>query len=176
MAAIKLRESKSKRITGPGIVTGDALGPARKVPCLFALAARGLRINNRENAVLGVGREEGRVGLFVVPFIRVAVPGGAVEVQNLRFQPALTAPIAALHLQKNGLGQNAVLWKKDLTAIKAARNRHRAVVDPNRCLSRNGNQALGRRMVCPLRRVDRKRKHTGSGNKLLDGSVQSGLA
>src|SRR5580704_5128117 len=85
--AIKLRKRERERIARPRVMAGDALRPARIVPALFAAAAWGMAVRNRKKAFLAGGRDKRSVGLLVVPFVAVTVPDGAVEVQNLRFQP-----------------------------------------------------------------------------------------
>src|SRR5262249_35121926 len=125
---VELRQSKGEGVSRPRVVTGHALRPAGEMPRLLAFAAGGLGVHGGEGAVDAGGGAEGRVGLLVVPLVGVAVPGSAVEVEDLRLQPAPAARVAALHLQRDGPGEDAILGEEDLAVEEAFGDRDRAVV------------------------------------------------
>src|SRR5262249_49356744 len=84
VVSVELLQREGERVARPGIMTGEALGPAVKVPVLLAGSAGRLGVLNHERTVAAGRGQERRVGLFVVPLIRVAVPRFAVVVEDLR--------------------------------------------------------------------------------------------
>ena len=95
-------------VAGPGVVAGQAFGPAREMPRLFATPARGPGIVDDEGAIHPLGGHEVGVGLGVVPRVGIAPPVLAVEVEHLGFEAAAALGMAALHLEREGPRQDAV--------------------------------------------------------------------
>src|ERR1019366_1462137 len=114
------------------------------MPALLAPAARCFRIDDRERAVEALGADKRRVGLLVVPGVCVALPGDAVEMEDLRLKPASALRIAAFHLQRERLDQDAVLREEDLAAVVGPGRL--AVVDLDGARARHGDKAVGARM------------------------------
>ena len=176
LVAAQLRQGKGEQVRGPGVVALQALGAAVPVPGLLPLASRSMRILHGEGSLLTGGGDERGLGLSVVPGVRVAVPGGAVPVKNLGFEPAAAVRIAALHFQRDGPGQHAVLGKKSLPIVIGLRNGHRVVIKGDTRRARQCQEALRRRLVGPLLGVDGKRDYARCRRVQGDRGEQPGLA
>src|SRR5437868_3603559 len=109
MVFIELRQGEGESITGPRIMALKAFGPAGVVPGLLTAAPWSVRIRNGEGTIRPGRAYQRRVGLLVVPGIAIAPPSIAVEVENLRLEPAAAPGIATFHLQRKRLSQHAVL-------------------------------------------------------------------
>src|SRR5262249_44010049 len=116
-------------------------------------------IGNREDAVHTGRGDEGGVRLLVVPGIAISPPAIAVEMEDLRFEPAATARVATLHLEGKGLGQHTVLGKENLAAVEGLGNGDRAVVPLGGGSARQGNESFDGRVVSPLSSVNGKGDH-----------------
>src|SRR5438105_2402992 len=104
-------------------MTLKALGSAREMPGLLTPASRSTRVGDREDTIGAAGGKERGVGLLFIPLVGVSLPVRAVEMKDLSLQPAAAPRVALLHLERDRLGENAVLGKEHLAAEKSARNR-----------------------------------------------------
>src|SRR6266576_2792953 len=81
------------------------------MPGLFPQTAGSARVANSVNEVCARRLKQLRVGLFVVPQIRVAAPQSLLQRQQTGFEPALALQIAALQLQRKSFDEHGALRK-----------------------------------------------------------------
>src|SRR5262249_10847436 len=77
----QLRLDEPERLARPRVVALAAFGAAREMPGLLAYPPRGLRVLHRQLDIFAQRPDKRRVGLIVVPAVRIALPVAAVEVE-----------------------------------------------------------------------------------------------
>src|SRR5205823_10521461 len=140
------------------------------MPGLLAMALWRLLVGDLVCAIGARGVHERGVGLIGVPLIRGAVPGHAVEMENLRCAAPAPLRFAWLHFQRQRLRQNCVRWKDPF---------HRSpkvftLVSPRRVWK--SRQSFRARAVAPEFRIDRKWNDAGRRRVVSGGREQAGLA
>src|SRR5262249_60235459 len=107
--AAQLRLDEPERRARPRVVALAAFGAAREMPGLLAYPPGGLRVLHRQLDIFAQRPDKRRVGLIVVPAVRIALPVAAVEVEDLRLQLAGAGRVAMFHVEAERPGQDAVL-------------------------------------------------------------------
>src|SRR5439155_25585710 len=157
MILVQLENVERQRRAAPRIVTTQTFRATVKMPRLPALTAGRLRVGDPESAIGARVFHQGGVGLRFVPPIRVAMPGEAVKVQDLRLYPARTARFPLLQFERERFCQHGIRRKDPL---------HRtpeifAFVNPGG--PRKGRPSFRLGTVAPELRAYGKRDNTGSG-------------
>ena len=176
MFAIELPEIERQRVLRPRIVAPQAFASRRESPRLHPLAAGFVRVGDRERPVLAGPLDERRVGLLVVPFVRVRLPFATIVMQSLRLDAARTLRLAGFEFERQRFDQHRVLRVIDRAAELRAGDELRLRSDENRFASRNAEPTLGLRMIAPLIDVHRERQHARRGIVLRDRFKETGLA
>ena len=92
-------------------VAHHALGPAEKLPGLLPCAARSGGVANPQLELFPLFADEPRVGLGVVPGVRIAEPFARLVSEQPRFDLFAGGRIAVLHVEREGLHDHGPIHK-----------------------------------------------------------------